>query len=183
MADDNGNPFDTPLGSEVDDHQQQQAATVQASDNGNPFSEPLLSEKAEAQATGSDTGTVKNDVGNNVIVPKDGESFADTMKRAAASGATVTQEQIDKGLATAPKKTAEVLAAAPALGFGGASALAGVGEGTAVLKHIASTYGPQAVKAIGEAAEAHPVVAKLLTHALEVAGGVSLIKLYKLLDH
>ena len=48
MAD--GNPFDTPLASEVQDHQQAQTATVQASHNGNPFDEPLLSEKAEAQA-------------------------------------------------------------------------------------------------------------------------------------
>jgi hypothetical protein len=44
---DNGNPFDTPLASEVQDHQQAQATTTQASDNDNPFNEPLLSEKAE----------------------------------------------------------------------------------------------------------------------------------------
>ena len=48
MAD--GNPFDAPLQSEIDEHQQAQAATVQASGNGNPFDEPLMSEKAEAQA-------------------------------------------------------------------------------------------------------------------------------------
>lgn len=48
MADDNGNPFDAPLASEVQDHQQAQAATVQASSNSNPFDEPLMSEKAEA---------------------------------------------------------------------------------------------------------------------------------------
>lgn len=180
---DNDNPFETPLASEVDDHQQAQAATTQASDNGNPFEEPLMSEKAEEQATGSQTGQVTNAEGNTVITPKDGESFEDTMKRAAAAGGNVSQDQINNEVAASPKKVAEVLAAAPALGFGGAAALAGVGEGTAALKHIAATYGPQAVKAIGEAAKAHPIVAKLLTHALEVAGGVSLIKLYKLLDH
>jgi hypothetical protein len=48
MAEDNGNPFDAPLASEVQDHQQAQTARVQNSDNGNPFDEPLMSEKAEA---------------------------------------------------------------------------------------------------------------------------------------
>ena len=36
------------------------------------------------------SGEVTNDVGNTVIVPKDGESFADTMKRAAAQGQKTT---------------------------------------------------------------------------------------------
>jgi hypothetical protein len=42
----NANPFDTPLPSEVHEHQQ----AVAASPTGNPFDEPLPSEKAEAQA-------------------------------------------------------------------------------------------------------------------------------------
>jgi len=41
------NPFDTPLPSEVHEHQQASAATVAA--GGNPFDEPLPSEKAEAK--------------------------------------------------------------------------------------------------------------------------------------
>lgn len=41
------NPFDTPLPSEVKDHQQASAQTVAS--GGNPFDEPLPSEKAEAQ--------------------------------------------------------------------------------------------------------------------------------------
>lgn len=45
----NGNPFDVPLQSEVQDHQQAQVKTVAGSPNGNPFDEPLASEKAEAQ--------------------------------------------------------------------------------------------------------------------------------------
>jgi|SRR5579871_964950 len=44
----NGNPFDAPLQSELQEHQQAQAATQAASSNGNPFDEPLASEKAEA---------------------------------------------------------------------------------------------------------------------------------------
>lgn len=45
----NGNPFDQPLNSEVQESQRNQAATVAASPNGNPFNEPLASEKAEQQ--------------------------------------------------------------------------------------------------------------------------------------
>lgn len=48
----NANPFDTPLPSEVHEHQQTSAATVAA--GGNPFDDPLPSEKAEQQASNSD---------------------------------------------------------------------------------------------------------------------------------
>jgi hypothetical protein len=41
----NANPFDTPLPSEVNEHQQ----AVASSPSGNPFDEPLASEKADAQ--------------------------------------------------------------------------------------------------------------------------------------
>src|SRR6266705_1208960 len=91
----------------------------------NPFTDPALS---SPDTFAAQTGQVTNDVGNTVIVPKDGESFTDTMKRAAAHGKTVTQDQINKELATAPKKAATVLAAAPAIGAGGAAALAVPGE-------------------------------------------------------
>jgi hypothetical protein len=47
---DNGNPFDQPLNSEVQESQQRQVATQQASPNGNPFDEPLASEVAEKNA-------------------------------------------------------------------------------------------------------------------------------------
>ena len=62
MSNDNGNPFDAPLASEIQDHQQAQAATVAASPIGNPFDEPLMSEKAEAQAqaTAAQTHFVPN---------------------------------------------------------------------------------------------------------------------------
>ncbi len=155
---DNGNPFDRPLNSELDEHQRQQAATVQASDNGNPFNEPLMSEKLEAQA--AQAGQITNDVGNTVIVPKEGESFADTMKRAAAYGKTVTPQQINAELATAPKKAATVLAAAPAIGAAGTAALASPGEaisGGGRLIQIAES-------ALHEYAEAHPLLVKLAAH-------------------
>ncbi len=73
-------------------------------------------------------GTIKNDVGNTVIVPKDGESFSDTMQRAAQQGKQTTQAQVDAETATMPKKTAQTLVAAPFIGAGGAAALAAPGE-------------------------------------------------------
>jgi len=136
------NPFDRPLQSEIDEHQVAQAATVKLSPTGNPFDEPLASEKAEAAAAHS--GQMTNDVGNTVIVPKPGESFSDTMARAAQQGRATTQDQINKEVATAPGKAATVLAAAPLAGAGGAAGLTGMGElvanspeiGKAVIKHL-----------------------------------------------
>ena len=140
-GEDNGNPFNAPLASELQDHQQAQAATVAASSNGNPFDEPLLSEKVEAQQ--AQAGQVTNDVGNTVIVPKDGESFADTMKRAAAYGKTVTPSQVNAELKTAPEKAAEVVGAAPTIGAGGTAMLAIPGELTELaIKHLAGNVLP-----------------------------------------
>ena len=94
------NPFDAPLQSEIQEHQQAQAATLKASPTGNPFDEPLMSEKAEAAMTGSDTGAITNDVGNAVIMPKEGESFDETLRRAAAYGRTVAPQQTNAEMAT-----------------------------------------------------------------------------------
>lgn len=44
---DNGNPFNQPFDSEVQESAQRQAASQQASPNGNPFDEPLASEIAD----------------------------------------------------------------------------------------------------------------------------------------
>jgi hypothetical protein len=161
MAEDNGNPFDAPLASEIQEHQQAQAATVASSHNGNPFDEPLMSEKAEAAANAqAQNGQVTNDVGNTVIVPKDGESFADTMKRAAAYGKTVTPSQVNAELATAPKKAATVLAAAPAIGFGGAAALAAPGEAVNAGERLLQMTESQ----LQRFAEAYPHLSKIATH-------------------
>jgi hypothetical protein len=118
---------------------QPSTTTPQPQPSGSLFSDQ------EIQAAGGQppSGQVTNDVGNTVIVPKDGESFADTMKRAAAYGKTVTQDQINKEMATAPKKAATVLAAAPAIGFGGAASLAIPGEiADVAMKHLAGNVLP-----------------------------------------
>ncbi len=106
------NPFSAPLQSEGGQASIPQSAS-QPSDN--PFDVPLRSE----QNASANPGQVTNDVGNTVIVPKAGESFADTMKRAAAQGGKTTQSQIDAEMATAPSKAAEVLVAAPVIGAAG----------------------------------------------------------------
>jgi hypothetical protein len=91
----------------------------------------------------SQSGQVTNDVGNTVITPKDGESFADTMKRAAAQGQQTTPDQINREIATMPGKAATVLAAAPAIGAGGATALAAPGElADLAIKHLAGNVLP-----------------------------------------
>jgi hypothetical protein len=82
----------------------------------------------------SSTGTETNDLGKSIIVPKEGESFEETMRRAAASGAHVTQQDIDDEMKTAPRKAAEVALAAPAIGAAGAATLAATGEAGSAVK-------------------------------------------------
>jgi hypothetical protein len=85
-----------------------------------------------------------NDVGNKVIVPAEGESFADTMKRAAAYGKTVTQGQINGETATAPAKAATV--ALSALGGGAALPAAEAGAAAAPWSGVATALAPIAKK-------------------------------------
>lgn len=66
-----------------------------------------------------------------------------------------------------------------AVGAAGAGLMAGsvLNEATApALRHIATEYGEPVLKAIEEAAKQHPLVAKLITHALADAGTLSLAK-------
>jgi len=112
------------------------------------------SPQSAPNAGNEQAGQQTNDVGNTIIVPKDGESFADTMQRAAAFGKTVTQSDINKEMATAPKKVAETLVAAPAIGAVGAGLLSVPGELSAV--------GSQTVNAARALLQAHPEAAKVI---------------------
>jgi hypothetical protein len=170
MANDNGNPFADET---LTNHPSVEAQPA----DGNPFGDPALTSPEQAQA---DSGQFTNDVGNTVIVPKEGESFSDTMQRAVAQGKATTQDQINAELQTAPKKAAQTLAAAAGIGVGGTAALAAPGEIGAALEHLHAAYGAPALDAIEAAAKAHPVVAKLLTKGLEAAGLMSLGKYMKL---
>lgn len=109
------------------------------------------------------TGQTTNDTGATVIVPKEEESFSDTMKRAAAFGQTAqakteaAQESTAKNLGT---KAAETLAAAPVAGAAGAAGLAGAGELGALT--------PQAVSALKSVIQAHPTIAKVVFSGIGV---------------
>jgi len=74
------------------------------------------------------SGITRNADGSFVITPKEGESFQDTMKRAAEVGKTVTPEMIQSQAKKGLKETPAVLAAAPVIGAAGTAALAGAGE-------------------------------------------------------
>ena len=117
---------------------------------------------AQTQPQGQQT----NDVGNTVIVPKEGESYQDTMQRVLAYGKTVTQADIDKEMQSAPAKVAEVVAAAPVIGAGGAAALAAPGEvvqGVKAIPGITDALLQHAEQKAGEWAAQYP-------HLIALAG-------------
>lgn len=97
--------------------------------------------------------------GNEPITPLPGESFLDTMKRAAAAGKTVTPEQITGQTIQGAKDLPTVGAAAATAGIAGPAILAGTGELGAATPAIA--------KAIAEAAAAHPILTKIIVRGLE----------------
>lgn len=111
----------------------QASSPAAANADGSPDYDALAAQAGAINSAGVDvTGQETNDVGNTVIVPKDGESFSDTVKRATdrtkAIGPAQQQQEIDKEVATMPGKTAETLAGAAGIGLAGPGALALVGE-------------------------------------------------------
>lgn len=117
-----------------------------------------------------DKGEQTNDIGKTVIVPKEDEEFSDTMNRAVAQGKKTTQQDIDDEMATAPKKAATVLAAAPAIGAGGAAALAGSGvvakDAAGLGAEYVEHFGREGVAKIAEMAQAHPEATKMVVKTL-----------------
>jgi hypothetical protein len=133
---------------------QQSSAANNSSSNISPL-EQLEQQQAPASAA-PQTGEVTNDVGNTVIVPKDGESFTDTVQRAIAYQKSMTPQQqqsaIDAEMKTAPTKAAETMGGAAAIGFGLPAAMTAAGE--------AILGGPVALKAVVEMAKSHPEATK-----------------------
>jgi hypothetical protein len=150
-------------------------ATASPHPDGSLFSSNEIAQ-AQAPTQGPTSGRVTNDVGNTVIVPKPGESFADTMKRAAAQGGTVTQDQINREMATAPRKVATTLAAAPAIGAGGAAALAAPGEIAGAGERLLQLSESQ----LGKFAEAYPHIVKL---ASALGTPLTIGGMYELFQH
>lgn len=106
------------------------------------------------------TGEITNDVGQKVIVPKDGESFSDTMKRAVAYHKSLTPQQqqaaLDAETKTIPAKALEAGIGGPLAAVGSYAAGAmGLDAPSALydlaVKHLAGNVLPsmeeQAAKA------------------------------------
>jgi hypothetical protein len=132
-------------------------------------------------------GEQQNYAGLKEIVPMEGESFGDTMKRAIEYGKTVTPEQLHQQAQADLKLAPAVAAAAPAIGAAGAAAIAGPATlgsvlsaptaatgsvGTGILdaagnefmKNV-TTYGPSLLKQYGAKA-----ALPLVRYALRGAG-------------
>ena len=136
----------------------------------------------------SKTGYLTNDVGNRVIVPLDGESFSDTVKRAIQYHKSLSPDQqqqaMQREVATMPKKTAQTLGAAAGIGVAGPAALAGVGElGGAAADALPSVlpHTIEGVKAIGAWAAKNPVQAYIAFQVLKelVPGAKKVIGIVK----
>jgi hypothetical protein len=116
------------------------------------------------------TGEIINDVGQKVIVPKDGESFSDTVKRAVAYHKSLTPEQqqaaLDAEAKTAPKKAIQTLGAAATIGAVGPAAMALPGEIAEAVPSVL-THTIEGVKAIGTWAAKNPVQAYLLFQVMK----------------
>jgi len=124
------------------------------------------------------SGETLNDVGNTVIVPKEGESYLDTIHRAIAHYQSQTPEQQQDAInremkpRVIGKKVAQTLAAAPAIGAAGTAALATPGE---IVHGIYAGIGAltpaiiKGVQGVGNWAEEHPMAAKFLWESLKSA--------------
>lgn len=136
------------------------------------------------------TGEMMHPAGYKIIVPKDGEEFGDTVKRAIAYQRSLTPEQqqdaMSKELGSTPggaaKKVGGTLAAAGAIGFLGPALMAAPGElaieGHALLAAGIRTLVPAltaGTAAVGEWAEAHPVAAKAIVETLKLATAGSIV--------
>jgi len=78
-------------------------------------------------------GTPVNDDGTFTVTPSAGESFADTMQRAARIGKNVSPDLIRQQTITGMKETPLALGAAATAGIAGPATLAGIGEAGAAI--------------------------------------------------
>lgn len=153
--------------------QQPQAASQQPPSSGYRDAFDQLPDDTPTPSATNDprkTGEIVNDVGQKVIVPKDGESFTDTLKRAVTYHKSLTPEQqkaaLDAETKTIPKKTAQTLGAAATIGVVGPAMLAAPGELAEAVPSVL-THTVEGVKAIGAWAAKNPVQAYLLYQVMK----------------
>jgi hypothetical protein len=126
-------------------------------DNGNPFDAPF-EQPQQSQVT-----TSASDNGNPFDAPFEQPQQANP----GAPIAPVTTSTNPKlAAAMSAKEMPEYVGAVGALGAGAMGGEALSEAATPVLKHIATEYGAPAMKAITEAAKAHPIVAEVLKYGL-----------------
>jgi hypothetical protein len=147
---------------------EQQSTQGQAAQPAAPQSNlsPLEQLEQKAQQVGTPSGQVTNDVGQQVVVPKDGESYSDTINRAVAltkqRQQNGTQQQaVDAETSTIPAKAAETVAAAPLIGAAGTAASALPGELPEIVKAAGS---------IGKWVKENPVSALALSKVADELG-------------
>lgn len=132
------------------------AAPQQAQPSGSPVTLDFANaDPIGAQSQPEVDGEQTNDVGNSVVVPKANESFADTMKRAAAKGKTTTQDQLNAEEQTIPAKLGEEGAV-----FATAALPEAIGQfGSAITGKIAANLPAitEAATNIGQWAKANPM--------------------------
>jgi hypothetical protein len=141
---------------------------VSANSSDSPPSSGLFSSDEIAKAGGPNGETTNPVTGSKIIVPKEGESFLDTMKRAAQHGKTVSDAEVQASARQGLKDAPLVAAAAPAIGFGGAAALGAAGSTPQATK--------ASIDAITKMAAAHPAAAALVKRALQAVGAGAAIK-------
>lgn len=111
----NGNPFDVPLDSEVQESQQRQQASQTASPSSNPFDEPLASEVAEQK--------------HRAAVASNGEAVPNARIRNMTVDPTKDVHSAGGALLSGVKTGAE-LSAIPASAIG-------LGEAAPIVAHLA----------------------------------------------
>jgi hypothetical protein len=122
----------------------------------------------------SQTGYEEHPDGYRIIVPKEGESFSDTVKRAIQYHQSLTPEQqkdaMNREMAHPVRKVAKTLGVAAGIGVAGPAALAGAGEiGGAAADALPSVlpHTIEGVKAIGAWAAKNPVQAYIAFQVLK----------------
>jgi hypothetical protein len=174
------------MGDAFDQLDTQTPTTPAQNPTGDAFDQLDQQQPAQTENDPQKTGEITNDVGNKVIVPKDGESFDETMKRAVQHYQSLSPEQrqaaIDKEVKTMPGKAATTLAAAPVIGAAGAAGLAVPGELVNAVGQIpaaAERVLQMSEQALEHLAENYPQLTKL---AAKLGYGAGAAGAYKLLN-
>ena len=126
-------------------------------------------------------GTLVNADGTYTVTPYEGESFADTMQRAARIGKGVTPDLIRQQTMTGIRETPLALGAAATAGIAGPATLAGIGEAGAAIPG-AMTQAGNAASLLWNSRVVQQAARMIATKAIGgVATGLGMAGTYKIL--